>query len=309
MYADRVDTAPKNSIKDRLNIGTLENSGRRRQVTGKRQRQDDDKWEHDLYEQADPQVSNRRVGVLDLRSKLQNKGSLSGVRDLREKLSGLTNSQPAVTAPAKPKMAPNSGPIRRSVVAKVPATETRKVASTGETVDSFLQDLGLEKYSITFQAEEVDMTALLHMTDEDLKAIGIPMGPRKKILLALEAKLVVFIYQWGLGRVHQVLLLFAAFLITFLSITIPIVSQPTKVEESDGSSTVNGEKFAHFHRIFSGFHGFPFPFPFPFPAGFPGFPPGWWGRFPDRPGPGGYSGGHGKPKVHKFDESNKNSSP
>ncbi|KAJ0792577.1 putative sterile alpha motif domain-containing protein [Helianthus annuus] len=44
-----------------------------------------------------------------------------------------------------------------------------------ETVDSFLQSLGLEKYSITFQAEEVDMTALLHMTDEDLKAIGIPM--------------------------------------------------------------------------------------------------------------------------------------
>ena len=72
------------------------------------------------------------------------------------------------------------------------------------SVDDFLQTLGLEKYSITFQAEEVcfyffiyvtslndyalrfeclkfflfmqvDMTALAHMTDEDLKAIGIPM--------------------------------------------------------------------------------------------------------------------------------------
>ncbi|XP_071721221.1 uncharacterized protein [Rutidosis leptorrhynchoides] len=83
-----------------------------------------------------------------------------------------------------------SKPARKSVVAEVP----KKVASTvskrrkGETVDSFLQALGLEKYSITFQAEEVDMAALLHMTDEDLKAIGIPMGPRKKIHLALEAK-------------------------------------------------------------------------------------------------------------------------
>jgi hypothetical protein len=78
------------------------------------------------------------------------------------------------------------------------------------SVDVFLQSLGLEKYLITFQAEEVwkclfffflyyryvylhiifrsflliinmllsvqvDMTALVHMTDEDLKALGIPM--------------------------------------------------------------------------------------------------------------------------------------
>lgn len=55
-------------------------------------------------------------------------------------------------------------------------------------MDGFLQSLGLEKYLITFQAEEVDMTALVHMNDEDLKALGIPMGPRKKILLALESR-------------------------------------------------------------------------------------------------------------------------
>ncbi|XP_064946252.1 uncharacterized protein LOC135627028 isoform X1 [Musa acuminata AAA Group] len=56
------------------------------------------------------------------------------------------------------------------------------------SVDSLLQSLGLEKYLITFKAEEVDMTALIHMTDEDLKAIGLPMGPRKKILLALKSR-------------------------------------------------------------------------------------------------------------------------
>lgn len=61
-----------------------------------------------------------------------------------------------------------------------------------------LQSLGLEKYSITFQAEEVccyfcsgffpgslnlyrvsmmqvDMAVLEHMNDDDLKALGIPM--------------------------------------------------------------------------------------------------------------------------------------
>lgn len=56
-------------------------------------------------------------------------------------------------------------------------------------MDNFLQSLGLEKYAITFQAEEVDMAALVHMTDEDLKAMGIPMGPRKKIILALETRI------------------------------------------------------------------------------------------------------------------------
>ncbi|XP_076886071.1 uncharacterized protein LOC143535813 [Bidens hawaiensis] len=198
MYADRVDSAPKSSVKDRLNGGTLDTSARPKQLlTGKRQRQDDDKWEHDLYERADSQVSNRRVGDRDLRLKLQKKSNQRvpvGVRDLREKLSGITYSQSTVAAPAKVKAAPESRkPVIRSVIAET-RPETKKVASTVskkkkvETVDTFLQSLGLEKYSITFQAEEVDMTALLHMTDEDLKAIGIPMGPRKKILLAMESK-------------------------------------------------------------------------------------------------------------------------
>ncbi|XP_075650107.1 uncharacterized protein LOC142620653 isoform X2 [Castanea sativa] len=53
------------------------------------------------------------------------------------------------------------------------------------TVTSLLQSLGLGKYNIIFRAEEVDMTALKQMGDKDLKDMGIPMGPRKKILLAL----------------------------------------------------------------------------------------------------------------------------
>ncbi|XP_047941295.1 uncharacterized protein LOC125188479 isoform X2 [Salvia hispanica] len=64
----------------------------------------------------------------------------------------------------------------------------KKVQQEVDSVESFLQSLGLDKYSITFQAEEVDMEALLEMSNEDLKAMGIPMGPRKKILLGLESK-------------------------------------------------------------------------------------------------------------------------
>ncbi|CAK9161280.1 unnamed protein product [Ilex paraguariensis] len=53
------------------------------------------------------------------------------------------------------------------------------------TVSSLLHSLGLGKYAIHFQAEEVDMAALNQMGDRDLKELGLPMGPRKKILLAI----------------------------------------------------------------------------------------------------------------------------
>ncbi|RXH98053.1 hypothetical protein DVH24_010378 [Malus domestica] len=215
MYADREEADTKLSAKDRLNGGFREDSGRRRQIAGKRQRQDG-KWEHDLYED-DPQVSNRKVDARDLRLKLQRKSfkksgnrSLSGVRDLREKLSGTMNPQPMNTDPPKPKVE-TAKPARRSIAVGTPATETKKGTEwdgfgnsmyvavigltlqhynieAGSSMDEFLTSLDLEKYSITFQAEEVDMTALVHMTDEDLKALGIPMGPRKKILLALESR-------------------------------------------------------------------------------------------------------------------------
>ncbi|XP_024026396.1 ankyrin repeat and SAM domain-containing protein 6 [Morus notabilis] len=205
MYADRVEAETRRSIKDRLNGNFRDDSSRRRQITGKRQRQDD-KWEHDLYQDGEPQVSNHKVDARDLRLKLQRKsqqasesgrGSQSGVRDLREKLSGTMHPQPMNYDPPKP-TPEASKPARKSVAVQASTLESKKVSNAAakkkapqkasSTVDDFLQSLGLEKYSITFQAEEVDMTALAHMTDEDLKAIGIPMGPRKKILLALESR-------------------------------------------------------------------------------------------------------------------------
>ncbi|XP_073291532.1 uncharacterized protein [Primulina huaijiensis] len=212
MYADQVEAQSNRSIRERLNGGTTADSGRRVPVPRKRQREDDDKWEHDLFEDSGPQVSNRQIGHKDLRLKLQRKnmerathgirGSIvGGTRDLREKLSGTLYSRPVEFEPPPLRPKPTTEvikPTRRSVIAEAaPVSEAKKVASsvpkkkakqTVQSVDNFLQSLGLQKYSITFQAEEVDMTALTHMSDEDLKALGIPMGPRKKILLALEAK-------------------------------------------------------------------------------------------------------------------------
>ncbi|XVF81210.1 hypothetical protein PTKIN_Ptkin15bG0137800 [Pterospermum kingtungense] len=206
MYADRVESAGQRSVKERLNGNSADFSSHRRQNTGKRPRQDD-KWEHDLYQESAAQVSDRKVDPRDLRLKLQRKslqhvsqsgkGTLSGVRDLREKLSGTMNIQPVNADPPKRKVEV-AKPVRKSVavetvepVAKRAATTTaRKKAQqkADSSVEGFLQSLGLEKYAITFQAEEVDMAALVHMTDEDLKAMGMPMGPRKKIILALESR-------------------------------------------------------------------------------------------------------------------------
>ncbi|GAA0149798.1 RNA metabolism protein [Lithospermum erythrorhizon] len=172
-------------------------------------REDDGKWEHDLFDRDESRISNGRVGSQDLRLKLQRKGSQhgsrsvrgsvsGGVRDLREKLSGITAQPMDIEPPRrKQKTVTEVSKLSRRSVIEAPVSETKRVASTvskkntqpkGETIDSFLESLGLEKYSITFQAEEVDMTALVHMNDEDLKAMSIPMGPRKKIILALDSK-------------------------------------------------------------------------------------------------------------------------
>lgn len=201
MYADRLEGEPRTSVKNRLYGDVLGNSARRLPVNGKRQRQDD-KWKHDLYED-EPQISHKLDGG-DLRLKLRRKSSqqdtnTGAVGDLRQKLSGLIHSQQIKNDPPKPKPEPKTvKPASRSVIVEAPVAEPNKVSNSSSrkknrqkadaSVDGFLQSLGLEKYLITFQAEEVDMTALEHMNDEDFKAMGIPMGPRKKILLALDSR-------------------------------------------------------------------------------------------------------------------------
>ncbi|KAJ4956080.1 hypothetical protein NE237_012863 [Protea cynaroides] len=212
MYADRVAAGTERSVKERLNGNTGEDYGRSRQINNKRQRPNDDKWEHDLFEDdEEPRVANHKVDVSDLRLKLQKKNSLQvyqsgkgavagGARDLREKLSGTMRSQPAKIDPPKSKTASEvAKSARKSAPVEAPVPETKNVSNSTssrkktqqkdeKSVEGLLQSLGLEKYRIIFQAEEIDMTALMHMTDGDLKALGVPMGPRKKLLLALDSR-------------------------------------------------------------------------------------------------------------------------
>lgn len=209
MYADRVAAGNKRSIKERLDGDVDDNLDRPRQGVLKRQRQTDDRWKHDLYVgEREAPSSKPIVGPKDLRLKLQKKvpqqtyqnRKETGVPDLREKLSGIMHSHAKNTDPPKAKTRPESShPVKKSTasvetsvreIKKVsnPTSEKKAKQKSEASLNGFLQSLGLEKYIITFQIEEVDMAALMHMTEDDLKVLGIPMGPRKKILLQLESR-------------------------------------------------------------------------------------------------------------------------
>ena len=51
----------------------------------------------------------------------------------------------------------------------------------------WLIDLGLERFAPTFEREELTPDNLPELTDGDLKDLGLPLGPRKTILKAIEA--------------------------------------------------------------------------------------------------------------------------
>ena len=55
------------------------------------------------------------------------------------------------------------------------------------SVASWLANLGLEKYVEAFTASEIDFDTLRHLREEDLKELGLPIGPRRKVLAAIAA--------------------------------------------------------------------------------------------------------------------------
>ena len=58
------------------------------------------------------------------------------------------------------------------------------VAGGMTDLEEWLRARGLERYAAAFEAAEVDLETLPHLTDEDLKEIGLPLGPRRRILAA-----------------------------------------------------------------------------------------------------------------------------
>ncbi|KAK7111655.1 hypothetical protein V1264_011255 [Littorina saxatilis] len=60
--------------------------------------------------------------------------------------------------------------------------------STSSALEMFLWSAGLETYLHKFLQEKVDMEVLVKMSDSDLKVIGLPFGPRKKVLDAIKRR-------------------------------------------------------------------------------------------------------------------------
>ena len=54
-----------------------------------------------------------------------------------------------------------------------------------QSLVDWLQQLGLERYAPVFAENEVDLDALRLLAEQDLQQLGLPLGPRKKLLNAI----------------------------------------------------------------------------------------------------------------------------
>ena len=54
-----------------------------------------------------------------------------------------------------------------------------------QEIADWLERLGLRQYAQRFAENEIDVSVLPHLTDQDLKDIGIPLGHRRKILAVI----------------------------------------------------------------------------------------------------------------------------
>ncbi|KAF8107263.1 hypothetical protein N665_0124s0056 [Sinapis alba] len=153
MYSDRVEaeTVKRKTVKNLLN-----GDFGRQLTTRKRRRQDDDKWEHDLFSDDKPPRLSSWICVRT------------------QKLSGTKNPQPRSTSNLAKSIREVARPALRNASGEAKAASNKATKNNSQqantSVDSFLESLGLDKYSTSFQVEEVDMDALMHMTDDDLKA-------------------------------------------------------------------------------------------------------------------------------------------
>ena len=52
-------------------------------------------------------------------------------------------------------------------------------------IAAWLRNLGLERYEPAFRENEIDWEVLPELTEGDLEKLGLPLGPRKKLLKAI----------------------------------------------------------------------------------------------------------------------------
>ena len=55
-----------------------------------------------------------------------------------------------------------------------------------QDIKSWLAELGLEKYASVFAEAEIEATDLTYLSEENLKELGLPMGPRRRVFEAIK---------------------------------------------------------------------------------------------------------------------------
>src|SRR5215831_1222110 len=58
---------------------------------------------------------------------------------------------------------------------------------TAMDIAVWLRGLGLERHEAAFRENEIDAEVLPQLTESDLSALGLPIGPRRKLLTAIAA--------------------------------------------------------------------------------------------------------------------------
>ena len=54
-----------------------------------------------------------------------------------------------------------------------------------QQIADWLEKLGMPEYAQCFADNKIDVSVLRHLTDQDLKDLGIPLGHRRKMLAAI----------------------------------------------------------------------------------------------------------------------------
>ena len=55
-------------------------------------------------------------------------------------------------------------------------------------IEAWLQGLGLERYVPVFREAEIDADVLPELSESDLATLGLPLGPRRKLLKAIAGR-------------------------------------------------------------------------------------------------------------------------
>ena len=54
-----------------------------------------------------------------------------------------------------------------------------------QQIADWLEKLGMSEYAERFAENKIDVSVLRHLSDQDLKDIGVPLGHRRKMLAAI----------------------------------------------------------------------------------------------------------------------------